>query len=85
MRGGENTGTTELDSHANMAVVGDQAFDIQDFWRISDVNSISDELEKLQKVPIIDTCVEYDYPFSLISHFFYLECIVNSFVIWNEL
>lgn len=62
---GYTCSTTELDSHANMFVVGAQAFVIQHSGRHAEVNAFSDEVDKLTQVPIVDACFAYDCPRSL--------------------
>ena len=49
--------TTELDSHANMIVVGAQATIIQQSGRSAEVRAFSDKCSKLEKIPIIDAIV----------------------------
>ena len=67
--------TTELDSHANMAVVGAQATIIQETGLYADVNAFSDEVSKLNRIPINDMVIAYDCPFSLQT---YLLIIKNA-------
>ena len=52
--------TTELDSHANMAVLGKQIRIIQDSGLCAEVNAFSDEISKMSQVPIVDGCMAYD-------------------------
>ena len=54
--------TTELDSHANMAVLGKQINIIQDLGLCAEVNAFPDEISKMSQVPIVDGCMAYDYP-----------------------
>ena len=53
--------TTKLDTHANMAVVGNQAI-VLHTGRTSEVRAFSNEVEKLKLVPIIDAALAYDCP-----------------------
>jgi hypothetical protein len=53
---------TELDSHANMPVVGRHAFIISDTGRIADVNPFTPDYDSMQ-VPIVDAAVQYDCPY----------------------
>ena len=53
---------TELDSHANMPVVGRHAFIISDTVRVADVNAFSPDYEPMQ-LPIVDAAIQYDCPF----------------------
>ena len=52
--------TTELDSHANMIVLGKQALVIQDTGHSAEVNAFSDDVGGLSKVPIVDAVVAYN-------------------------
>ena len=62
-RGG-GAGTKELDSHANMVVIGAQGTIIQKTGRYADVNAFSSDVGTLSQVPIVDAAVAYDCPFS---------------------
>ena len=53
---------TELDSHANMPVVGRHAFIISDTGRIADVNAFTPDYEPMQ-LPIVDAAIQYDCPY----------------------
>jgi hypothetical protein len=51
---------TELDSHANMPVVGRHGtYIISDTGRIADVNPFTPDYDSMQ-VPIVDAAVQYD-------------------------
>ena len=52
---------TDLDSHANMPVVGDQAFILADLGRSCDVSPFTPDYKPL-KVPMVDAAVKYDSP-----------------------
>ena len=52
---------TELDTHANMAIVGNQAT-VFHTGRIAEVRAFSDKVEKLESVPIFDAALAYDWP-----------------------
>ena len=67
--------TTELDSHANMVVVGAQATVIQETGLFADVNAFSDEVSQLQRIPINDVVIAYDCPYRLET---YLLIIKNA-------
>ena len=56
--------TTELDSHANMIVLGNQAPFIQDIGQSSEVNVFSIELRGMSKVPAFDAVVACGCPFA---------------------
>ena len=51
---------TELDSHANMAVVGRHSFIFESTGRTCDVTPFTPELGKKQNVPIVDAAIAYD-------------------------
>ena len=54
---------TELDSHANMAVVGRECVVFDDTGQTCTVNAFTESAGKLDKVPIVDVAVAYDCPF----------------------
>ena len=58
----EESSRTELDSHANMPVVGRNAFIISDTGRMADVKPYSPDYESMA-IPIEDTAVRYDCPY----------------------
>ena len=58
---------TDLDSHANMAVVGRHAYILSDTGRTADVNAFTPDNESMQ-VPIIDAAVQYECPYSGTLH-----------------
>jgi hypothetical protein len=58
----EESSRTELDSHANMPVVGRHAYVISDTGRIADVNPFTPDYKSMQ-VPIVDAAVQYDCPY----------------------
>jgi len=51
---------TDLDTHANMVVLGKNCYVTRDTGRIAEVQPFSLEYKALQKVPIIDAIVQYD-------------------------
>ena len=61
---GRSTGTTELDSHANMVVISAQGMIIQKTGRYADVNAFSSDVGTMPRVPIVDAAIAYDCPFS---------------------
>ena len=58
-------GRTDLDSHANMCVLGRQAVAISESGRYAEVNAFSPDIEALQRVPIVDAGIAYDCPYSM--------------------
>ena len=57
-----NTHRTELDSHANMVVVGINAVILNTTGKMAQVKLFSPEYEALQEVPIVDIAMRYDCP-----------------------
>jgi len=53
---------TELDSHANMPVVGQNAYIISDTGRIADVNPFTPDYDSMH-VSIVDAAIRYDCPY----------------------
>ena len=56
--------TAELDSHANMIVLGNQALVIQVTGKSAEVNSFSSDTQGTPKVTVVDAVVSYDCPFT---------------------
>ena len=54
--------STELDSHANMVVIGKQAFDFSHSGQYENVQAFADEVKGIPKVPIVDAVIDYDCP-----------------------
>ena len=54
---------TELDSHANMPVVGKHAYIIAETGKKVDVSPFTPDY-KLLTVPLVDATVKYDYPYN---------------------
>jgi len=55
---------TELDSHANMVVVGKNAFVFEMTGRTCNVKPFSDELGIAESVPIVHAAIAYDCPYT---------------------
>jgi hypothetical protein len=53
---------TELDSHANMPVVGQNAYIISDTGRVADVSPFTPDYASMQ-IRIVDAAVQYDCPY----------------------
>ena len=62
-QGGWSTGTTELDSHANMVVFGNQGTTIKEKGKLSDVNAFNEDVSMMPRDPIVDSVVAYDCPY----------------------
>ncbi len=59
---------TELDSHANMVVVGNNCLVIEWSGRTANVNPFTSDYEALPEVPIVDAAVMYECPISGKEH-----------------
>ena len=57
-------GRTELDSHANMVVLGRQAYVFEKTGRTCNVRPFAQELGMAEGVPIVDGAIAYDCPYS---------------------
>ena len=55
---------TELDSHANMVVIGSNCTVFDHTGKFCTVNSFSESAGKLERVPVVDAVVAYDCPYS---------------------
>ena len=51
---------TELDSHANMVVIGKNVTILNETGRYAEVAPFTPDYESLHHVPIVDACVEYN-------------------------
>ena len=54
--------STELDSYANMVVIGKQAFIFNHSDQYTNVRAFTDEVKGIPKVPIVDAVIAYDLP-----------------------
>ena len=54
---------TELDSHANMVVIGMHAYILNNTGRTAEVSPFTSSYETLNNVPIVDAIIAYDCPF----------------------
>jgi hypothetical protein len=68
----EEGSRTELDTHANMPVVGKNAYIISDTGRIAEVNPFTPDYAPMQ-VPIVDAAVRYDCPYDGQPHIFVIR------------
>ena len=55
---------TELDSHANMVVIGKNVTILNETGRYAEVAPFTPDYESLHHVPIVDACVEYNDVYS---------------------
>ena len=53
---------TKLDSHANMVVIGKQAFVFSHSGQYANVRAFTDEVKGINKVPIVDAVIAYECP-----------------------
>ena len=72
--------TTELDSHANMVVVGRQASIISESGTHAEVKAFSDDCGTLEKIPIVDAAFAYDCPLSAKT---YILIVRNALYVRN--
>ena len=54
--------STELDSHANMAVIVKQAFFFSHIGQYANVRAFTDEFKGIPKAPIVDAVIAYECP-----------------------
>ena len=54
--------STELDSHANMVVIGKQEFIFSHSGQYANVRVFTDKVKGIPKVPIVDAVIAYDFP-----------------------
>ena len=59
---------SDFDSHANMIVVGKECYIISRSGRHAEVNAFSQEVGRMDHVPIIDAAVAYDCPFTNVTY-----------------
>ena len=62
---GDLDSSTQLDSHANMVVVGGHASVFGCSGKSADVRPFSSDCSKLESVPIVDAAVAYNCPYSM--------------------
>jgi hypothetical protein len=84
--GNGESSRTELDSHANMAVVGRYCFVIRETGRQADVSPFSPEYESLKQVNIVDSAVLYECPYTgkeailVIQNALYMPAMDNNLI-----
>lgn len=59
---------SDFDSHANMIVLGKECYIISRSGRYAEVNAFSQEVGRIENVPIIDAAVAYDCPFTNVTY-----------------
>ena len=60
----DNKYCTELDSHANMACVGQHSYIVGNTRKSADVTPFSPDYAALSNVPIVDAVLVYDFPYT---------------------
>ena len=65
--GEESMSSMDLDSHANMVVVGRHAYILSDMGRTAEVNLFTLDYKSMQ-VPIVNAAVQYECPYSGTLH-----------------
>ena len=63
-RDGDESSRTDLDSHANMVVVGKHAAKINGTGRRAEVSPFTTDYESLSKLPMLDAAIRHDCPCS---------------------
>ena len=82
---GEELSRTELDSHANMPVVGRNSYVISNSGKTADVNAFTPDHAPLT-IPIVDAAIQYDSPYDgksyilIIRNALYVESMVNNLI-----
>ena len=69
---------TELDSHANMVVIGKHAYIIATSDKTVEVNPFTPDYESLKNVPIVDAAIAYDCPYTMTT---YLCIVLNALLV----
>lgn len=59
---------TELDSHANVVVAGNNCTILQNSGRTTQVSPFTPEYDDLTEVPIVDVAIAYDCPYQSTTH-----------------
>ena len=56
-----------------MIVLGNQALVIQDTGKSAEMNAFSSDIQVISKVPVVDTVVVYDFPFTSKSYLLFMR------------
>ena len=79
-------GRTELDSHANMAVVGRHCSILRHTGRKVDVTPFTPDYDALEKIPVVDAVLLYECPYEgrevllLIQDALYVPAMENNLI-----
>jgi hypothetical protein len=77
---------SDLDSHANMIVLGKHCFIISYSGKYIDVNAFADAVGGLSQVPIVDAAITYDCPYThkswllIVRNFLYVESMNTNLI-----
>ena len=83
----DHMNSTQLYSHTNMVVAGKHATIINKYGKSVDVRPFSRDCSKLEAVPIVDSIIAYEYPYSMnayflvMSNFLYVPSIQNNLIL----
>ena len=78
---------SELDSHANMMVVGKNAFIFESTGRTCEAKPFSEDLGVIKNIPIVDAAIAYDCPYThecyilLLRNALYLPNLVHNLLV----
>ena len=85
-KGGVSSSKTELDSHANMIILGRHCFIISRSGKVIDVSTFAEAAGGLSQVPIVDAAIAYDCPRSektyilIVRNALYVESMEENLV-----
>ena len=80
----ESMSRTDLDSHANMVVVGRHAYILLDMGRTAKVNLFTPDYELMQ-VPIVNADVQYERPYSRMLHVLVIQNALHILLMRHNL
>ena len=75
---------TELNSHANMPVVGHNLYILSDSGTFSEVSAFSPDY-KTKKIPIVDAAVQYNFPHSMMTYILFIRDSLHVTSMTNNL
>ena len=77
---------SELDSHANMVVLGQHCYIISSSDRHAEVNAFPREVGRMKGVPTVDAAIVYDCSYSMktylliVRNAFYVQSMTNNLI-----